>query len=345
MILPTGLGNTILGLSCPSLFPVFCWLPEIRTATKLLLSTRPLQHCTHSTAISHPGSHPKLMGWAQRNPSIFLRFLTLLCPGPQGMVGMRLGECLISPRCFSFQVVVVTDYAEGELFQILEDDGSLPEDQVTVVAVATRCLLQDGENRVCLPAGSGSLLWARRHQEGEGASRALPGRASEWDGAGAKLHWGTMGSSSDLSFPVPSPKTTAPGCCLRCRPAPRNWWSLPQIGQGQNWGYRGSQAIRDPMAVLAGGAVGHRVRFLCLCQVQTIAAQLVSALYYLHSHRILHRDMKPQNILLGKDGVVKLCDFGWVLGASVRLGAAKGCPECSRGGGGRVEGDLDSVPI
>lgn len=28
--------------------------------------------------------------------------------------------------------------------------------------------------------------------------------------------------------------------------------------------------------------------------VQAIAAQLVSALYYLHSHRILHRDMKPQ---------------------------------------------------
>uniref|UniRef100_A0A8C5BFH2 non-specific serine/threonine protein kinase n=2 Tax=Gadus morhua TaxID=8049 RepID=A0A8C5BFH2_GADMO len=45
-------------------------------------------------------------------------------------------------------------------------------------------------------------------------------------------------------------------------------------------------------------------------QVQEIACQLVSALYYLHSHRILHRDMKPQNILLGKCGVVKLCDFG-----------------------------------
>ncbi|XP_073160992.1 serine/threonine-protein kinase 36 isoform X7 [Lepidochelys kempii] len=45
-------------------------------------------------------------------------------------------------------------------------------------------------------------------------------------------------------------------------------------------------------------------------QVQGIAAQLVSALYYLHSHRILHRDMKPQNILLSKGGVIKLCDFG-----------------------------------
>jgi len=101
------------------------------------------------------------------------------------------------------------------------------------------------------------------------------------------------------------------------------------------------------MVVPAGGTMGHRVRLLCLRQVQTIAAQLVSALYYLHSHRILHRDMKPQNILLGKDGVVKLCDFGWVLGASLRgtLGfrAAKRCPGCCRGEGGSVEGDLDSV--
>ena len=29
------------------------------------------------------------------------------------------------------EVVAVTDYAEGELFQILEDDGSLPEEQVS----------------------------------------------------------------------------------------------------------------------------------------------------------------------------------------------------------------------
>ena len=46
--------------------------------------------------------------------------------------------------------------------------------------------------------------------------------------------------------------------------------------------------------------------------VRGVAAQLISALFYLHSHRILHRDMKPQNILIGKDGIVKLCDFGWV---------------------------------
>ncbi|NXX36803.1 STK36 kinase, partial [Nicator chloris] len=64
-------------------------------------------------------------------------------------------------------------------------------------------------------------------------------------------------------------------------------------------------------------------------QVQAIAAQLISALYYLHSHRILHRDMKPQNILLGKDGVVKLCDFGFARAMSIHtmvLTSIKGTP-------------------
>lgn len=44
--------------------------------------------------------------------------------------------------------------------------------------------------------------------------------------------------------------------------------------------------------------------------VRGVASQLVSALYYLHSKRILHRDMKPQNILVGQRGQIKLCDFG-----------------------------------
>ena len=44
--------------------------------------------------------------------------------------------------------------------------------------------------------------------------------------------------------------------------------------------------------------------------VRSVARQLVSALRYLHSNRIMHRDMKPQNILIAKGGIVKLCDFG-----------------------------------
>lgn len=39
-------------------------------------------------------------------------------------------------------------------------------------------------------------------------------------------------------------------------------------------------------------------------------AQIVSGLKYCHERHIVHRDLKPQNILIGDDDVVKICDFG-----------------------------------
>jgi len=41
-----------------------------------------------------------------------------------------------------------------------------------------------------------------------------------------------------------------------------------------------------------------------------IAAQVCEALEFAHSHGIVHRDIKPQNILLTTDGQVKVTDFG-----------------------------------
>ena len=63
--------------------------------------------------------------------------------------------------------------------------------------------------------------------------------------------------------------------------------------------------------------------------MQSIAKQLVRALHYLHSNRIIHRDMKPQNILIGAGGVVKLCDFGFARALSTQtmvLTSIKGTP-------------------
>eukprot|EP01135_Chromosphaera_perkinsii_P008696 Nk52_evm29s1444 gene=Nk52_evmTU29s1444 len=63
--------------------------------------------------------------------------------------------------------------------------------------------------------------------------------------------------------------------------------------------------------------------------VCSIARQLVCALEYLHSNRILHRDMKPQNILIAKGRSIKLCDFGFAREMSLDtlvLTSIKGTP-------------------
>ena len=44
--------------------------------------------------------------------------------------------------------------------------------------------------------------------------------------------------------------------------------------------------------------------------VKSYLYQICAAIKYCHSKRILHRDLKPQNLLIDKNGAIKLGDFG-----------------------------------
>uniref|UniRef100_A0A0D9RIX0 cyclin-dependent kinase n=1 Tax=Chlorocebus sabaeus TaxID=60711 RepID=A0A0D9RIX0_CHLSB len=45
--------------------------------------------------------------------------------------------------------------------------------------------------------------------------------------------------------------------------------------------------------------------------IKSVLWQTLQALNFCHTHNCVHRDVKPENILITKQGIIKICDFGF----------------------------------
>jgi serine/threonine protein kinase/class 3 adenylate cyclase len=111
------------------------------------------------------------------------------------------------------------------------------------------------------------------------------------------------------------------------------------------------------MEYVAGGTLEDRIRArgtLPSGEAADIALQVAQALQAAHQRGIIHRDIKPQNILLTESGKVKVADFGIARAASLTTLTMEGSvmgtpyyisPEQANGAEAKPQSDLYSLGI
>ena len=110
------------------------------------------------------------------------------------------------------------------------------------------------------------------------------------------------------------------------------------------------------MEYIAGGTLEDRLRSSKQgsLDVEALARQLLDALAHIHEAGIVHRDVKPANILIGSDGRARLTDFGIAQSEEAtrltQTGEVVGtlkflAPEVARGGPATARSDLYSLGI
>ena len=67
------------------------------------------------------------------------------------------------------------------------------------------------------------------------------------------------------------------------------------------------------MEFLEGQTLGHlmhSIRPMPEHDALKIASRICEALHYMHEHEVVHRDLKPDNIMICNDGSIRIMDFG-----------------------------------
>ena len=125
--------------------------------------------------------------------------------------------------------------------------------------------------------------------------------------------------------------------------------AVHDVGEAENRPFMVMEYIEG--GTLADLLVGGRP--LPLNEAVAIIVQVLGALDYAHRHGVVHRDIKPRNILVGQLGVTKVTDFGTarILGANhTQTGTMLGTPaymspEMVRGQAADPRSDLFSLGV